>query len=112
MTISISVYSLYYPHSPRTVNALIDSGAEKNFILQNLIIEINMHAQRNSMDIHTIDKYTVSIYGRHIFRIIAVDSHGVSKNTDQTFLISDIKKYDFILGWPWLKNMKPDYRYK
>ena len=98
MTISISVYPLYYPHSPRTVNALIDSDTEKNFISQSLIIEMGMHVQRNSMDIHTIDKYTVRIYGRHISRVTAVDSHGINKSTDQTFLVSDIKEYDFILG--------------
>jgi hypothetical protein len=81
------------------VNALIDSGAKKDFISQSLIVEMGIHAQRNNIGIYTIDKYPVRVYGRHISRITAVDSHGVSKSTDQTFLISDIKKYDLILGW-------------
>ena len=51
------------------------------------------------MGVHTIDGYIVKIYSRHISRITAVDSHGISRNTDQTFLVSDIKKYDLILGW-------------
>src|SRR5450755_3097085 len=98
MTILISICPLCYPHSPRTVNALINSGTEKNFISQNLVVEMGMHAQKNSIDVHTIDGYTVRVYGRHISRITAVNSHGVSKNTDQTFLTSNIKEYDLILG--------------
>jgi hypothetical protein len=96
--ISINICPLCHPHSPRTVNALIDSGTEESFILQSLIVEMGMHAQKDSMDIHTINRHTVKIYGRHISRITAVDSHEISRNTDQTFLVSDIKRYDLILG--------------
>ena len=71
-----------------------------------------MHAQRNSLNIYTINRYTVRIYGRHTSRITAVDSHGVSRSTDQTFLASDIRRYDLILGWPWLEDVEPDCRYK
>jgi transposase InsO family protein len=112
MTTSISVCPLCHPHSPRTVNALIDSGAEENFISQSLVVEMGMHAQRDSLGVHTIDGHTVRVYGRHTSRITAVDSHGVSRSTDQTFLASDIRRYDLILGWPWLEDVEPDCRYK
>jgi hypothetical protein len=90
------------------VNALIDTGAQENFISQRVIAEEGMKPEPTSMGAHTIDGHRIAVYGRHIVETRALDSRGVSRATNQTFLATDIKGYDAILGYPWLVATDPE----
>ena len=89
-------------------NALIDTGAQENFISQHLAVEVGLQAEPAPIGAYTIDGHRVAVYGRHVCETRAIDSKGVSRTMTQTFLATDIKGYDVILGYPWIVAANPD----
>jgi hypothetical protein len=63
----------------------------------------------SSTGAHTIDGHRIAVYGRHALETRAIDSKGVLRATTQTFLATDIKGYDAILGIPWMIAANPDF---
>lgn len=96
------------PHGTRIANALIDTGAQENFISQRFIVEEEMKPEPTSTGAHTVDGHRIAIYGRHTVETRALDSRGVSRAINQTFLATDMKAYDAILGYPWLTAADPE----
>jgi transposase InsO family protein len=90
------------------VTALIDSGAQENFLSQRVIVEAGFQGEPTSIKAHTVDGSPVRVYGRHTIVTRATDMRGVSMDSRQSYIATDIRRYDMILGFPWLKAMNPD----
>ena len=96
----------------RTLNALLDSGAEENFISQKIIVEARLVPQSALARVKTVNGHPVSLYGRHALETYASDARGRTGYTEQKFLATDIVGYDMILGFPWLKAVNPEIDWK
>ena len=96
------------PQGTRMISALIDTGAQENFISQHIIVEERMEAEPTSIGAHTIDGHRIAIYGRHVVETQATDARGVTHSTTQTYLATEIRGYGAILGYPWLVAANPD----
>ena len=51
---------------------------------------------------------SVSIIGLFVFQIIAVDTLGTRQEFIEKYYISDLRYYDLILGYSWLKRINPN----
>ena len=92
----------------RTFLALIDCGANENFISQRVVVEQGLQATPSRVSAKTIDDHKVVIYGEHALSTFAIDSKGVRRESQQTYYACDMLAYDLILGWPWLQDENPD----
>ena len=104
----VAEISLSGPQGPRMVRALIDTGAQENFISQHVVAEEGLKAEPTSMGAHTVDGHRIAIYGRHAVETQATDAKGVTHSTTQIYLATDITGYGAILGYPWLIAANPD----
>lgn len=95
-------------HGKRMLHALIDCGAEENFLSQRWVVEQGLRATSSTMAAKTIDDHKVVIYGEHMLSTAAIDSKGVQRESQQKFYACDMHAYDMILGWTWLRQMNPD----
>jgi hypothetical protein len=59
----------------RRINALLNIGAENNFIFQQLTVEINLPSERVNGSEITVNKYKIYIYDRHQLSTVTIDSH-------------------------------------
>ena len=51
------------PHGRRTLTALVDSGAQENFIDQRIVIDMEIPRQTASMKASVINSYSIHTYG-------------------------------------------------
>ena len=91
----------------RTLHALLDSGAEENFISQKVIVESKLDAKPVSTRVKSIDGHSINLYGQHAIETHARDMRGINGYTEQKLLATDIVGYDLILGFPWLQAVNP-----
>ena len=96
------------PQGNRKFTALIDCGAEENFISQRLVVEEGLPSLPSSMRGRTIDGHRVTIYGEHKLKTFAIDANGIRRLSEQTFFGAEMVGYDLILGWSWLETENPD----
>jgi hypothetical protein len=99
-------------HGTRTLTALVDSGAMENFLSQRVIVEEGLQAHATSMGAYSVDGHDIRIYGRHICETHVKDTRGETRMSTQSYLATDIKQYDAILGWPWLQAVDPEIYWK
>ena len=85
--------------SDRTLVALVDTGAQSNFLSQKVVKEEGLNAVPSTQGIIGVDGRPLSVYGKHVLKVTAQDSAGVTRSSDWEFLATDIKKHDAILGW-------------
>jgi hypothetical protein len=96
------------PQGWRTLHALLDSGAEENFISQRVVMESRLQSKMAATRVKSIDGHQIVVYGQHEIETHANDKRGISGYVEQRFLATDIKGYDMILGFPWLKYVNPE----
>jgi hypothetical protein len=99
-------------HGFRTLNALLDSGAEENFISQRIVAEAKLLPTPVTTRVRTINGRPITIYGRHALEAHARDERGLDGHTEQNFLATDLIGYDVILGFPWLQAVNPDVNWE
>jgi transposase InsO family protein len=97
ITISVST-----PHGVRTVSALVDSGAEENFIDQRVVKAMDLPSEPLSVRANATDGHHLRTYGQVNCETHATDGRGVARSLSQAFIATNIIKFDIILGWPWL----------
>ena len=84
----------------------------ENFINQILVKDAEILSKRSNIRVRVIDGHKITTY-----RLVNCDTHitdgqGVTRLLLQTFIITDIIKYDVILGWLWLHNTDCDYYWR
>jgi len=85
--------------------ALVDTGAQENFLSQKIVLEEGLQATPTRMSAETVDGHRISIYGEHTITTSAEDARGMARSCEHTYLATDISKYDAILGYPWLERV-------
>ena len=94
-------------NGPRPVRALLDTGAQANFLSQTLAIEEGLRGNQASTMAQAVDGHAVTVYGQHCVAVRVRDSMEESREHQVDFIATDMKYYDVILGWPWISNVNP-----
>jgi len=95
-------------NGPYEARALLDSGAEMNFVSQMLVKEKGWaHTGGGPVEIHTFDGDKRQSYGTVQIDCTFTDSQGTEKGGNTTFCAADLAHYDVILGFPWLLTWNP-----
>jgi hypothetical protein len=88
--------------------ALLDSGAEVNFVSQLFAKQCGWNMTRESpMRASGIDGAALYIYGEYDVFVKAKDSEGCERKHKHTFQAANIEGYSLILGYPWLASQNP-----
>jgi hypothetical protein len=102
------VVALSLPHGKRTFRALLDSGADYNFINQKLVVEEQLQGFDVGSMGYAIDKHPVYIYGGHEILTEMTDANGVKREYPQVYYAAEIGDYDLLIGLSWLTELDPD----
>jgi hypothetical protein len=93
----------------KSVKALMDSGAELNFISQLVVKEAALVASIDgATQARTLNGRLIPIYGTHKVRTRVADSKGREQDAEDLFCVIDLEDYDMVLGYPWLQTRNPD----
>jgi hypothetical protein len=88
--------------------ALLDCGAEGNFVDQKWVKEHLPDTGELPRRIHALDGHKITSYSQRRLKIGAVDRNNLGRESVQTLEAVDIAGYDIILGYPWLRDINPD----
>jgi hypothetical protein len=58
-----------------------------------------------------IDGHSIAIYGKHTIKMKITNSLRECRVSEIEFIAMNIKRYDAILGWPWVFQEDPDYQF-
>ncbi|KAI9780501.1 MAG: hypothetical protein M1816_002840 [Peltula sp. TS41687] len=91
----------------KTLTALIDSGANENFIghLQVAELGIKPRLEEATPTVTTIDETQLQVYGVYRLRIGATDNGETTGESHSRLLAASFTGRDIVLGWPWLKEL-------
>jgi hypothetical protein len=95
-------------HDTRRLYALLDSGAQANFLSQKVAVEEDFRADSTSIGAMAVDGRSILVYRRYRIETQAVDTLGVSRAAVVGFIATDIKRYNAILEFLWLFDNDPD----
>ena len=104
--------ALHGTHGIRTLHALLDTGAQGNFLSQSVAVEEGFRANSSSKGAVAADGHPIVVYGQHTIRTEITDSLDECRISDIEFIATDIKRYDAILGWPWIYQEDPDCQFR
>ena len=93
------------------LDALIDSGAEEDFISQTTVVSLGLQGVPPKTTGMAVDGHPITIYREHTLDVEARDRHGQLAVTRLRPLATNFKGFDLILGMPWLKAVDPDIRF-
>lgn len=96
----------------RKVRALIDSGAQGNFISQHVIAAEGITTALVAPHSYAVDGHPIQVYGLHALETHAADTLGTAGSSSQQFIATDIHDFDAILGHAWLWTVDPDIRWR
>ncbi len=89
--------------------ALIDSGAEANFVNQRWVKEYDLpNTGDHSREVKAIDGHYVRSYSHRELEVRVMDSESAIREHPHAFEAVDIQGYDLILGYPWLMVVNPN----
>ena len=102
------------PTGWKTLTALIDSGANENFIshLRAAEMGIKSRLHEEAPTVTTIDETQFQVYGVYRSRIRATDHSGTIVESHSYLLAANFTGWDIVLGWPWLKELIPDITWR
>jgi hypothetical protein len=95
----IVIFNIRLKHRLRKIITLIDSSFEENFISQRFVKENDLISDSMKRIKKFIDRYTITIYGKHDLITYIKNSENQSQTNVVNFLTTNIKRYDIILGW-------------
>jgi Reverse transcriptase (RNA-dependent DNA polymerase)/RNase H-like domain found in reverse transcriptase/Integrase zinc binding domain/Chromo (CHRromatin Organisation MOdifier) domain/Integrase core domain len=96
------------PQGKRMLHALLDSGAQGNFISQAIVLEERIPFEKTSARVNGVGGQGVSVYGAGTLETHARDMRGIQRWSDHPFYAVNLQGFELILGMPWLKKMNPD----
>ncbi|KAI9775957.1 MAG: hypothetical protein M1816_005654, partial [Peltula sp. TS41687] len=102
------------PTGWKTLTALIDSGANENFISHLRVTEFDIKPRLDEVTprVTTIDETQLQVYGVYRPRIRATDNSGSTGELHSRLLAASLTGWDIVLGWPWLKELNPDINWR
>jgi transposase InsO family protein len=100
------------PEGARQITALLDSGAEANFISQLVVKDLELPLKPYQGGAHGVAGHPLHIYGLAQAPVTAVDKRGASGTHTMPFISTNLKGFDVILGMPWLREVDPSVSWK
>ncbi|KAI9776001.1 MAG: hypothetical protein M1816_005648 [Peltula sp. TS41687] len=102
------------PTGWKTLTALIDSGANENFISHLRAAELGIKPRLDEATprVTTIDETQLQVYGVYRPHIRATDNSGITGESHSRLLAASFTGWDIVLGWPWLKELNPDINWR
>jgi hypothetical protein len=91
--------ALHGKHGIRRLHALLNTGAQGNFLSQSVAIKKGFRANSTSAGAVAVDGYSIVVYSKHTVKTEVTDSFSECCVSDVDFIATDIKRYDAILGW-------------
>jgi hypothetical protein len=104
--------ALHGTHGIRMLTALLDTGAQANFLSQSVAIEEDFRANSSLIGAMTVDGHSITVYNKHTIKTEVTNSLGEYRVSDIEFIVTNIKRYDAILGWPWVFQEDPDCHFR
>ena len=77
-----------------------------------MAVEEGFRANSSSKGAVAADGHSIVVYGQHTIRTEITDSLDECRVSDVEFIATDIKRYDAILGWPWIYQEDPDCQFR
>jgi RNase H-like domain found in reverse transcriptase/Reverse transcriptase (RNA-dependent DNA polymerase)/Integrase zinc binding domain/Integrase core domain/Chromo (CHRromatin Organisation MOdifier) domain len=96
------------PRGKRRLRALLDSGAQGNFISQAIVVEEGLSLERTATRVNGVGGHTVAVHGKGLFATHATDMRGVDRWGQHSYYAATLSGFELILGMPWLKSINPD----
>jgi hypothetical protein len=63
------------------------------------------------MSVMAADGHSIAMYNKHIIKMKITNSHEECRVSEIEFIATNIKRYDAILGWPWVFQKDPDCQF-
>ena len=96
------------PQGKRMLRALLDSGAQGNFLSQAIVIEEKILLSKTSTRVNGVGGHEVTVYGQSLIETHATDMRGISRWAQHSFYAANLRGFDVILGMPWLRSVNPE----
>jgi Aspartyl protease len=96
------------PRGKRTLRALLDSGAQGNFIFQAVILEKGISCEKTATRVNGVGGHTVAVHGRGRIVTHTTDMRGISRWGQHSYYTASLEGFKLILGMPWLKSVNLD----
>jgi hypothetical protein len=94
----IIIFNIRLEHKLRKIIVLINNNSEENFISQRFVKENDLINDLIKYIEKSIDRYTITIYGKHDLITHIKNSENQNQTNIINFLATNIKRYDIILG--------------
>jgi hypothetical protein len=94
----IIIFNIRLEYELRKIIALMNNNSEKNFISQRFVKKNGLIGDSIEYIKKSIDRYAVTIYRKHDLITHIKDSENQSQTNIINFLITNMKRYDIILG--------------
>ena len=109
MQVPVSIRASY---NMADIKALVDSGATNNFIHPNFVKRMGLGQREldKPKNIYNIDDTTNKAGQITHYLNLAMTTGGTTK--EMRFLITDIRREDVLLGYPWLATYEPRFSWK
>jgi hypothetical protein len=75
-------------------------------------VEEGFQANSTSISAMAVDGHSIAIYSKHTIKTEITDSRGECRVSEIEFIAMNIKRYDAILGWPWVFQKDPDCQFR
>lgn len=93
---------------PIKVRALIDSGAEANFVSRAILDQTGQTPDDlKGATFRSLNGQSLAIQGRTRLLYSVTDSIGQERGGPDDFFVGNIEGFDIVLGMPWLANWNP-----
>jgi len=92
----------------RVLRALLDSGAQGNFISQAIVLEEGVALQKSATRVSGVGGHLVAVHGQGSIETQATDMRGISRLDQHFYYAATLEGFELILGMPWLKAVNPD----
>jgi transposase InsO family protein len=99
---------LQTPKGKVTAWALLDSGAECNFMDQRWAKQHLPKPSTPMRRVHALDGHEIMSYGKHRVLTSVADKEGLRREHVHSFEAVEMAGYDVILGFPWLFAINPE----
>ena len=96
----------------RGLLALVDSGAEDDFISQAVAIELGLKGTPPDSFSKVVNGHRIVLYSQHQLKVHAVDSNDRQLIAACNLYVTDIEGFDMILGIHWLTKVDPDISFR